>query len=125
MRALSAAALAGVLAACAETTGADLGGEYRGVVESPFFNEGGAVVELVGPGVVEVTAAMELFWTETRADTTRLVMINDPQRGGGPLTFRVVTEDGFGPPAATVLEVVDGLDRLRDFLSTYRVQFTR
>ncbi|HEU0012625.1 MAG TPA: hypothetical protein VFQ45_03040 [Longimicrobium sp.] len=124
--AAAAAVLAPLLGACTENgAGADLGGEYRGVVESPFFNEGAAVVELEGPGLLEVTSAMPLFWATTEGEVTRLVLINDPDGNGGPLTFRVVMEEGFGPPTGTVVEVVDGEDRPRDFIETYRVNFTR
>jgi hypothetical protein len=98
------------------------GGEYRAELRSPNGAEGAAAIELTGPGIESITADAGTLHTQPTGNTTHVVLIRDPS---GPIKFRITMAPGQAPPAARVVEVVDGDDRPRASLDGYRVTFGR
>lgn len=119
------AAFAAVLAlgAC-ERGGTDVpaGGEYRAVLQSPNGDEGGVALELTGPGIESISATTGSLHTQPSGATTRVVLFREP---AGPIEFRVTMAAGQEPPAARVVEVVDGADQPRASLAGYQLTFRR
>ncbi|WP_420129808.1 hypothetical protein [Longimicrobium sp.] len=103
-------------------TGTEDGGEYRAVLQSPNGAEGAAAIELTGPGILSVTGSSGRLFTVAAAGTRRVVVVNQP---AAQVTFQVTMEAGQGPPAARVVEVVDGNDLPRASLAGYSVTFSR
>ena len=124
----TAAALAlALLAACAEGTTPELGGEYLGQLDSPFSIEGAAVIELHGPDLRAVTSPGRILAARGMTEETlRIVVINPPtNQAGGPIAFRVRMAEGAVPPTATVIAVAGARNERRDFVGGYAVRFTR
>lgn len=103
-------------------TGTEDGGEYRAVLQSPNGAEGAAAIELTGPGIVSVTGSGGRIFTVAAGATRRVVVVSEP---AAQIAFRVTMEAGQGPPAARVVEVVDGSDQPRASLAGYSVTFGR
>lgn len=111
------------LAACDPGgTGSETGGEYRAVLESPNGAEGGAILELTGAGIESVAGDTTTVHSLGGGGTTRVVLLREP---AGRLSFRVTLAEGAQPPAARVVEVVDGEDQPRASVAGYRVTFNR
>jgi hypothetical protein len=114
-----------LLAACdggGPGTGSEDGGEYRAVLQSPNGAEGAAAIELTGPGIQSVTASGGRLFTQASGGTTRVVVVH---QAAAEIAFRVIMADGQAPPAARVVEVVDGNDLPRTSLAGYSVTFGR
>lgn len=108
--ALAWAALAGCFADAVEPAR-----DLRVLLESPNGDEGAAVIELVGPGLGEVTAPEGTVFTHVSGDTTRVViLLDDP----GPIELTVHVQ-GLAFPGAAVLQVADDRDNVRP-LAGYR-----
>ena len=120
---LAALAAALALGAC-DGGGTDSapGGEYRAVLQSPHDAEGGAALELTGPGIQSVAVDAGSLFSQPTGGGTRVVVFSEP---AGRIQFRVTMAPGQGPPEARVLEVVDGSDQPRASLDGYRVTFGR
>jgi hypothetical protein len=103
-------------------TGTQDGGEYQAVLQSPNGAEGAAAFELTGPGIQSVAASGGRMFTQGAGGTTQVVVVNEP---AAPIAFRVTMAEGQGPPAARVVEVVDGNDLPRTSLAGYTVTFNR
>lgn len=93
----------------------------RSVTLIPPDDGGAALVELVGAAVTSVTAPEGQVFFHTRGDTTRVVVVRTEP---GPLAFEFRVADPSASPVATVLQVADGENRLRD-PATYRVELGR
>jgi hypothetical protein len=120
---LAALAAALTLAACDDGgTGSPPGGEYRAVLESPHEADGGVALELTGPGIESIATDLGALYTQPSGATTRVVVFREP---AGTIEFRVTMAAGQEPPAARVVEVVDGADRPRASLDGYRLTFRR
>jgi hypothetical protein len=117
------------LASCTETTQPSLGGVYRATLQSQSMGgEGGAIIQLVGPGIQAVTAPPGLVLaTHTAGDTTRVLVLAEPSRTAAlpGISFHLTMADGTGVPRASVLQVVDASSRLRPFAESYDVHFSR
>ena len=124
LRTLLLALLSATAAAACDRGGTDNppGGEYRAVLQSPNGGEGAAAIELTGPGIESIAADAGTLHTQPSGSTTRVVLIREP---AGPIQFRVTMAPGQGPPAARVVEVVDGSDQPRASLDGYHVTFGR
>ncbi len=103
-------------------TGTEDGGEYRAVLQSPNGVEGAAAIELTGPGIQSVTAGSGQLFQQSAGNVTHLVLVSNP---AAPLSFRITMAPGQAPPAARVVEVVDGNDLPRASLAGYSVVFGR
>ena len=115
------------LAACGDGgggpgTGTEDGGEYRAVLQSPNGAEGAAAIELTGPGIQSVTASGGRLFSQASNGTTRVVVVHQT---AAEIAFRVTMAPGQAPPAARVVEVVDGNDLPRTSLTGYSVTFGR
>lgn len=128
---MRASAQARTLAAitCIATLGCDAGepappagpGEVVARLVSPNGAEGAAVVELTGAGIGEVRGAPgTTVFAAASGPATRVVVLRDTP---GELAFHVRLAERSAPPAARVIEVADGEDRLRASLAGYRVAF--
>lgn len=116
-----------LLGGCNESTAPIPGGEYRGVLESPFSAEGAALIELTHVDLRSVSAPGRILVARGVSERTVRVLILDPPRNqhGGPITFVVRMAEGAAPPAAEVLAVAAPDNRARDFTGGYAVRFTR
>jgi hypothetical protein len=92
------------------------------VLQSPNGVEGAAAIELTGTGIQSVTASVGRVFTQASGGTTRVVVVSEP---AAQLAFRVTMAPGQGPPAARVVEVVDGSDQPRASVAGYSVTFSR
>lgn len=121
---LFAAATAG---SCVEITELPLGGTYRAQVDSPFNAEGGALLELIGPGIQGVSAPGAVLVTRQIGDTMRILILNNPLdlSTAPPLAFELHMEEGVTVPASRVLQVVAPNNRIRDFIAGYDVRYSR
>lgn len=119
---LALAAILSLGACDAGDPGDPPGGEYRAELRSPNGDEGAAAIELTGPGIESIATDAGILHTQPSGNTTHMVLIRDP---AGPIEFRITMAPGQEPPAARVVEVVDGDDRPRASLDGYRVTFSR
>jgi hypothetical protein len=114
------------LAACGDGggpgTGTEDGGVYNAVLQSPNGAEGAAAIELTGPGIQSVTASGGRIFSQASGGTTRVVVVHQTAT---EIAFRVIMAEGQAPPAARVVEVVDGNDLPRTSLAGYSVTFSR
>jgi hypothetical protein len=112
---------------CVEITELPLGGTYRAQVDSPFSSEGGALLELIGPGIQGVSAPGAVLVTRTIGDTLRIMILNNPLdiSAAPPLAFELHMDDGMPVPQGRVLQVVAPNNRIRDFIAGYDVRFSR
>lgn len=111
---------------CLEPTEVPIGGAYRASLQAQG-GESGAVIELVGPGILEVTSPSSVVATHVAGDTMRIMILADPRRIATPppLSFNLTMEDGVPVPTARVLQVTDFNNHIRDFPETYTLNFTR
>ncbi|MBI4537956.1 MAG: hypothetical protein HY704_00430 [Gemmatimonadetes bacterium] len=124
MRRWAVWALAGLLGAVACDQGPSGPGAITGRVVSPNGAEGAAVMLLTGQqlGAVSSAGSTRAFSHQNGAQL-RVVLVNVTP---GELRFKVEVPDvGAPPPAATVLQVVDGENALRPVLTGYKVEFSR
>ena len=88
---------------------------------SPYGVEGAAVIYLSGNEVTNPTVDSGALFFEVDGNVTRLVIIRyDP----GGISFTVRVPERGEPPDATVVEVADGENQIRNQLAGYRVDFT-
>lgn len=127
LRRLSAPALLAAAAACDTGTGPVLGGEYMGMLDSPFSVEGAALIEITHPDIRSVSAPGRILAARGVSErTVRLLLVNPPRnQNGGPIAFVVRMASGAGPPTGTVLAVSGPSNQARDFAGGYAVRFTR
>lgn len=113
-------------ASCLEPTELPIGGVYRATLQAQG-GESGAVIELVGPGIQEVSAPSSVLATHVAGDTVRILILADPRNIAAPppLSFNVTMADGVGVPRASVKQVVDFNNLVRNFPDTYVVNFSR
>ncbi|HEX6910775.1 MAG TPA: hypothetical protein VF142_10270 [Longimicrobium sp.] len=113
-------------ASCVELTGVPVGGVYRVTLESQG-GEGGAVFQLVGPGIQQIAPTTgAVAAVHTAGDTLRVMLLADPRVAStAPLSFDLTMADGMGVPDASVLQVISPANRRRDFPASYRVTFSR
>jgi hypothetical protein len=111
------------LAACdGGGTGASApGGEFIAALESPNGAEGAALLELTGEGIESVTAASLSLFQLPITGGRRVMLVREP---AGRIEFRVRVAPGSEPPAARVLQVVDGNDEPRASADGYAVTYT-
>lgn len=119
-----AAATAG---SCVEITELPLGGTYRAQVDSPFNIEGGALLELIGPGIEGVSAPGAVLVTRVIGDTTRILIMNNPLdlATAPPLAFELQMAEGVSVPEGRVLQVIARNNQVRDFIAGYEIRFSR
>jgi hypothetical protein len=113
-------------ASCVELTEVPVGGVYRVTLESQG-GEGGAVFQLVGPGIQQIAPTPgAVAAVHAAGDTLRVMLLADPRIAAtAPLAFDLTMADGAGVPDASVLQVIAPNNRRRDFASSYRVTFSR
>ncbi len=113
-------------ASCVELTEVPVGGVYRVTLESQG-GEGGAVFQLVGPGIQEIVPTPgAVAAVHTAGDTLRIMLLADPRISAtAPLAFDLTMADGSPVPHASVLQVISPINRRRDFAASYRVTFSR
>jgi hypothetical protein len=65
--------------------------------------------------------------THVAGDTVRILILADPRNIAAPppLSFNVTMADGTGVPRASVKQVVDFQNLVRNFPETYVVNFSR
>ncbi|TVR62959.1 MAG: hypothetical protein EA422_10335 [Gemmatimonadales bacterium] len=100
-------------------------GVIQASLEGPASSYGAAVLEVAGPGVVEVVgAAGTQVWTrEVEPERIRFVVI---QPSTGPLAFGVRVRDRSGPaPTFTIVELADGEDRVVTPTGSERIRIRR
>ena len=127
-RTTAAAALALLgCAGCVEIAAPTIGGDYRGVLDTPFSTEGAALFELHGPGIRALSAPGRVLIAHATSDTSvRVMVMNDPRSlRGGPVSFVVTVDPGQVPPSATIEAVASPLNEARDFLGAFGMRFTR
>lgn len=114
-------------AACNSGTEPVLGGEYLGMVDSPFSVEGSALVEITHPDLREIEApGRTLAAKGVSENTVRVLIVNPPRnQNGGPITFIVRMADGAVPPTGVVVAAAGPNNLPRDFVGEYAVRFTR
>lgn len=117
-------AAAAVLLAAACESGPSGPGKLTGTLVSPNGPEGAAVVLVTGEGLGAVGGAgATRAFSHLNGTQLRVVLVNITP---GELKFTVEVPDvGAPPPAATVLQVVDGNNASRPVLTGYRVKFSR
>ena len=131
MRLLRLALLCPLLASaasCVEPTEVPVGGDYRVTLETRGGGEAGALIQLVGPGMQEIaTTPGAVAAVHTSADTMRIMLLADPRftASPSPLSFDLTMAAGAAVPRASVLQVISGNNRRRDFASSYTVTFSR
>lgn len=118
--------LAPAAASCVDPTEVPIGGVYRATLLSQG-GEGGAVIELVGPGIQGIAAPGSVAAVHSAGDTTRVLVLADPRNiaSPAPIAFDVTMAAGAGVPRATVLQVVAANNRKREFPGSYTVHFSR
>jgi uncharacterized protein (AIM24 family) len=116
-----------LLCSCAGIAEPVVGGSYRVVLDSPYGGEGGALLELVGPGIIGVSAPGAVLATHLAGDTLRILYFNDPAYVATPppVAFQLEMQAGASAPQGRVLQVTDAAGRLRDFVGSYDIRFTR
>ncbi|HST60136.1 MAG TPA: hypothetical protein VLK84_15630, partial [Longimicrobium sp.] len=126
-RAVLAALLLLLSAACHQPAEPVLGGEYLGSLDSPFSVEGVALIEITHADLRSISAPGRILVARGVTErTVRLLIINSPQNQiGGPITFVVRMAEGAGPPQGEVLAAAGPDNRPRDFTGGYAVRFTR
>ena len=126
-KALLSLLCAATAGSCVEITELPLGGTYRAQVDSPFSSEGGALLELIGPGIQGVSAPGAVLVTRTIGDTVRILILNNPLdiATAPPLAFELHMEEGVPVPQGRVLQVIAPNNRIRDFIAGYDVRFSR
>jgi hypothetical protein len=108
-----------LLLACGDA-GPEAGpGVLTATVVSPHGAEGSAVLSLFGPGIGDLTPLGGRLFEWRRADTVRVVLVNDAP---GVLSFAVAVADTTLLPAGVVLQVADAEDRLREVLTGYALE---
>lgn len=115
-------------ASCVEPTQVPVGGDYRVTLETRGGGEAGAVIRLVGPGMQEIaTTPGAVAAVHTSADTMLIMLLADPRytAAPSPLSFDLRMAEGAAVPRASVLQVISGSNRRRDFASSYTVIFSR
>lgn len=124
MRPLAAPILAAaVLVAACSDEGPPAGpGTLTATLRSPNGAEGAALVSFFGPGIGDVTGSPGVVHWERRADTVRVVLLDD---GSGQLAFTVEVSDTTRAPSGVVLEVAGPDDGLRTSLRGYALEFAR
>lgn len=89
---------------------------------SPNPLEASALIELTGPGILDVRRTNSSYVTSsTTASGRRVVIIRSFP---GTLDFIVSVAPGGALPSARVLEVADDNNELRTSLNGYRVTYT-
>lgn len=129
MRLLCLALLCPLLASaasCVEPTEVPVGGVYRVTLQAQG-QEGGALFQLVGPGMQEIAAPGLVAAAHTSGDTMRVLILADPRSvaSPAPISFQLTMAEGAGVPRASVLQVISATNRRRDFASAYTVTFAR
>jgi len=109
--------VAAVAAACDDPS--PVGGVLTATLVSPHGAEGAAYVTLFGPGILEVGALSARTFSNVRGDTVDVVIVRDQP---GELRFTLSVADASRPPAAVVVEVADGENRLRADAHLYRLE---
>ena len=111
------------LGACGERLTPPLspGGDYAAVLVSPNPLEGSALIELTGPGILDVRRNSSYVTSSTIAGGRRVVIIRSSP---GRLDFIVSIAPGGALPSARVLEVADDNNELRPSLNGYGVTYT-
>ena len=97
-------------------------GTLDAVLISPNGAEGAAVLQLIGPGLGQVTATEGNVFAEHGSDGVRLVIVLDQP---GDIKFRIAVDDVGDFPAWEVIEVADGANELRASTSGYSMEFAR
>ena len=101
-------------------------GDLTGIVETPGPVLGGAVLEVVGRGIMGFSGSggTHVFFAATGVeDTYRLVLLAETP---GQLQFRVSVRDkGAKKPAASVVNVVSGSNLPLPATADYGVRFSR
>lgn len=126
-RRLAPAALLLAAAACGTGTEPELGGEYLGMLDSPFGAEGAALIEITHPDIRSVSAPGRILVAQGVTErTVRLMLLNPPRnQNGGPIAFVVRMASGARPPDGVVMDVASPGNRPREFVGGYTVRFTR
>jgi len=90
---------------------------------SPNGDEGSAILELTGGSDLGTVSPLggEVLYEHGPAATRIVVIMDEP----GAVRFQVRTEDVGTLPAVSVIQVADGMNRLRGSLAGYQVRFTR
>ncbi len=89
------------------------------VLESPNGDEGAAVIALEGEVAAVTALDGATVFAEPVGGATRVIVVRQTP---GALRFQVRLA-GATPPAATIVEVADGADRLRASLAGYQVRW--
>jgi hypothetical protein len=101
-------------------------GDLTGVLETPGPVLGGAVLEVVGKGIMGFSGSggTQVFFAATDAeDTYRLVLLAETP---GQLQFRVSVQDkGARKPSASVVNLVSGGNLPLPATADYVVRFSR
>lgn len=100
-------------------------GVLQASIEGSVSSYGAAVLEVAGPGVVEVVGAAgtQVWSREVEPERIRFVVI---QPAGGPLAFGVQVRDRSGPaPSFTIVELADGEDRVVTPTGSERIRIRR
>lgn len=122
MRAAAACLLVAAGVACGDSgpTGPHGPGAFHAELVSPNGSEGAAVFELAGTfAVLSVTSENgEIFYHQAGA-TLRVIVLNN---NAGTIRFQVQVDEIRDLPTATVVQVADGDDELRESLAGYDVQ---
>ncbi len=113
-------------ASCLEPTEIPIGGVYRATLQAQG-GESGAIVELVGPGIQDVSAPSSVLATHTAGDTVRILILADPRNIAAPppLSFYVTMQGGVGVPSYSVKQVIDFTNGVRNFPGSYVINFSR
>lgn len=120
-RAVVAAAAIVLSAACGSDSGEPRpSATWSAVLESPFGDEGAAVLELEGDVVAARAPQGTRVMHNRSGGVTRLVVVRDEP---GTITFEIDLPEGDAAPAATVVEVSGPDDALRATTSGYSVVF--
>jgi hypothetical protein len=90
---------------------------------SPNGDEGSAVLELTGGSELGTVSPLggEVLYEHGPAATRIVVIMDEP----GVVRFQVRTEDVGTLPAVSVIQVADGMNRLRGSIAGYQVRFAR
>lgn len=120
---IAAAMFTAVFLGC-DSTPVDVTGPgiLNAVLISPNGAEGAAVLQLIGPGLGQVTAAEGDVFAEHGSDGVRLVIVLDQP---GDIKFRIAVDDVGDFPTWEVIEVADGANELRPSSSGYSMEFAR
>jgi hypothetical protein len=98
-------------------------GVFTATLEAPVGHaDGAALIELTGDGIADVEPLRTRLWMERTPTGARVLLVADYS---GTLRFSVRMANASGMPTATVLEVADADDQLRESLAGYAVKFSR